>query len=218
MNWVPLHVHSQYSILDATASISSIVAKAKEFGMSAVALTDHGNLFGVVEFYKACVQAKIKPIIGCEVYIAPDSRFEKSKLSGKKAAYHQTLLVKNEEGYHNLIKLSSKGYLEGFYYFPRIDKELLKQCSKGIICLSGCLNSSISQLAQNSTEEECFKEIEWFLEVFKDDFYLELQRHSQENRLEEDKITQEPWLLQYYRDYIDRQERVNALLLKASAK
>ena len=218
MNWVPLHVHSQYSILDAIASIPSIVEKAKAFQMPAVALTDHGNLFGAVEFYKACTAAGIKPIIGCEVYIAPGSRFEKSRQSGKKAAYHQTLLAKDEEGYHNLIKLSSKAYTEGFYYFPRIDKELLKEHSKGIICLSGCLSSMISQAAVNDSEEECFKQIEWFLDVFQDDFYIELQRHAQEDRLEEDKMTQESWLVQNYRDYIDKQERVNSTLIKAAKK
>ncbi len=218
MNWIPLHVHSQYSILDAIASIASIVNKAKELQMPAVALTDHGNLFGAVEFYKACVAQQIKPIIGCEVYIAPKSRFDKNRQSGKKAAYHQTLLAKNEEGYHNLIKLSSLGFTEGFYYFPRIDKELLKKHSKGLICLSGCLNSLISQAASNESEERCFEEIEWFHDVFKDHFYIELQRHAQEDKLEEDKITQESWLLQNYREQIDRQERVNETLLKAAKK
>lgn len=219
MNWVPLHVHSQYSILDAIASISAIVDKSKEYGLPAVALTDHGNLFGAVEFYKACVAAKIKPIIGCEVYIAPGSRTEKSKQPGKKAAYHQTLLAKNDEGYHNLVKLSSMGYLEGFYYFPRIDKELLKKHSKGIICLSGCMSSLISQAAINESEEACFKEIEWFLDVFGDDFYVELQRHSSdESDIQKDKMADEPWLLQNYQDYIAKQNKLNATLLKAAKK
>lgn len=218
MNWVPLHVHSQYSILDAVASIKSIVEKAVEFQMPAVALTDHGNLFGAVEFYKACKAAKIKPIIGCEVYVAPTSRFEKSKLSGKKTAYHLTLLVKNEEGYRNLVKLTSKAYLEGFYYFPRIDKELLKNHSKGLICLSGCLNSMIAQAAINESEEVFFEEVQWFLDVFKEDFYLELHRHGQEELIDQDGISQEGWLLQHYRDFISKQEKVNQMLLKVSKK
>lgn len=218
MSWVPLHSHSQYSILDAVASIPEIVKKAKTFGLPALALTDHGNLFGAVEFYKACKKAEIKPIIGCEVYVAPGSRFDKVKHPGKKAAYHQTILVKNEEGYHNLVKLTSKAFLEGFYYFPRIDKELLKEHSKGLICLSGCMSSMISQAALNSSKEEFFEEVEWFLDVFKDDFYIELQRHAQDDKLEEDKITLEPWLLQNYREFISKQERLNNLLLEASEK
>ena len=137
--WVPLHLHSQYSILDAAASVEGIADKAKELGMPAVALTDHGNMHGAIDFYKACKGAGVKPIVGCEVYMAPTSRFEKKKL-GPKTAYHLVLLAKNEEGYHNLCRLSSKGYLEGFYYHPRIDKELLTQYHQGLICLSACLS------------------------------------------------------------------------------
>lgn len=217
-SWVPLHVHSQYSILDAIASIDAIVAKGKSYQMPAIALTDHGNLFGAVEFYKACKEHGIKPIIGCELYIAPDSRFEKVKHSNKRVAYHQTILAKNDEGYHNLVKLSSMGYLDGFYYFPRIDKELLKKHSKGLICLSGCLSSFISQAAIYESEEKCLEEVMWFLDVFKDDFYIELQRHAQESKLESDLITRESWLLQQYRDYIDKQEKVNQVLLKIAQK
>ena len=120
--WIPLHFHSQYSILDATCSVDAIVAKAKEYDMAAIALTDHGNLYGAIDFYKACKSQAIKPIIGCEMSMAPTSRFEKKKLGPNiPTAYHLVLLAKDEEGYHNLCRLTSQGYLEGFYYHPRID-------------------------------------------------------------------------------------------------
>ena len=126
MKWVPLHVHSQFSILDAMAPIEAIAERAASFGMPACALTDHGNLFGAVDFYKACKEVKVKPILGCEMYVAPGSRFEKKTERGVRTSFHLTLLAKNNEGYHNLCQLSSHGFLEGFYYNPRIDYELLK--------------------------------------------------------------------------------------------
>lgn len=217
MVWVPLHVHSQYSILDASASVYDIASKAKQFEMPAVALTDHGNLFGAVDFFKACKEAKIKPIIGCEFYVAPQSRLEKSKAVSGKNAHHILLLAKNDEGYHNLCKLSSIGYLEGFYYNPRIDKEVLKKYSKGLICLSGCMNSSVSYLALNGTKEEFYNEIKEYLELFGSDYYLELQRHKMTDEdLLEDKLQEEPWAYQNYLDYIEKQEKVNKMLLEAS--
>src|SRR5262245_25178135 len=140
-SFVHLHVHSQYSILDAPASIESLVEKAVSFQMPALALTDHGNLYGAVEFFKACKEAKIKTIIGCEFYVAPSSRHEKKKEPGLRTSYHLTLLAKTLEGYYNLCKLSSIGFLEGFYYNPRINHEALQRHSKGLICLSGCISS-----------------------------------------------------------------------------
>src|SRR5262245_6340492 len=122
--WVPLHVHSQYSILDAAAPINEIALKAAADGMPACALTDHGNVFGAVEFYKACKEAKVKPILGCEFYVAPNSRFDKKKEPSGRYSYHLTVLAKNNQGYQNLCRLSSLGYLEGFYYSPRIDNDL----------------------------------------------------------------------------------------------
>lgn len=117
--WVPLHVHSQYSILDASAPIHAIAEKAAAFGMPAAALTDHGNMFGSVDFYKACKDAKIKAILGCEFYVAPESRHDKKKNPGSsRTNFHMGLLAKNKQGYHNLCKLTSIGYLEGFYYHP----------------------------------------------------------------------------------------------------
>ena len=126
--WVPLHVHSQYSILDASASVYAIAEKAAELSMPAVALTDHGNLFGAVDFYKACKEVKVKPIIGCEFYVAPQSTAKiKKREWSNRTSFPLVLLAKDSQGYHNLCKLSSIGYLEGFYYTPRIDYEILKQ-------------------------------------------------------------------------------------------
>ena len=118
MTWVPLHVHSQYSILDAAAPIHEIASRSAAYGMPACALTDHGNLFGAVDFYKACKEAKVKPLIGCEVYVATGSRFDKKKEHGLRTSYHLTLLAKNKQGYLNLCKLSSLGYLEGILLQP----------------------------------------------------------------------------------------------------
>lgn len=218
MKWVPLHVHSQFSILDASASVKDIAEKAKEFQMPAVALTDHGNLYGAVDFYKACKDAKVKPIIGCELYVAPHSRFEKTKSKSGKTAHHLVLLAKDSIGFNNLCKLSSIGFLEGFYYHPRIDKEVLKKHAKGLICLSGCLSGSVASAALNGTKEELHEEILWFYDLFKEDYYLELQRHEMSSEdISLHKIDQESWLHQNYVDFIKNQEKVNKLLLEAAA-
>jgi DNA polymerase III subunit alpha len=215
--WVPLHVHSQYSILDAAAPVKGLVKKAKQFGMPAVALTDHGNLHGAVDFYRACEGEGIKPIIGCELYIAPTSRFEKKRLGPKiRNAYHLTLLAKNDRGYKNLCVLSSKGYLEGFYYFPRVDRELLAEHSEGLICLSGCLSSQIAAAALYESDEKLIEEIEWHHQLFKDDFYLELQRH----RMPKEAVQQftETWLSQLHDEIAEKQEKVNGRLVEMSKK
>jgi DNA polymerase-3 subunit alpha len=217
MTWIPLHVHSQYSILDAAAPIHSIAEKAAEYGMSACALTDHGNLFAAVDFYKACKEVGVKPIIGCEVYVAPASRLEKKKEMGMRTSFHLTLLAKNKQGYHNLCKLSSLGYLEGFYYNPRVDYELLQQYAEGLICLSGCLSSRVAQEALSGPREQLYKTIQWHRDLFGDDYYLELQRHKMsEEDLHHDGMFHETWLIQQYRDYIAKQENVNATLIEIS--
>ncbi|MEK7340456.1 MAG: PHP domain-containing protein, partial [Verrucomicrobiota bacterium] len=140
MSWNSLHTHSQYSILNATASIESLVAKAAEHKMTALALTDQSNMYGAVEFFKTCVKENIKPIIGCELYVAPESRFTKKRYPGLPHGFPIILLVKDSQGYKNLCKLSSLAHLEGFYYTPRIDRDLLAECAKGLICLSGPSN------------------------------------------------------------------------------
>lgn len=214
--WVPLHVHSQYSVLDALASIYDIASKSAEYGMPAVALTDHGNMFGAIDFYKACKDVKVKPIIGCEFYVAPESRHDKRKdpATGR-TNFHLGLLAKNKQGYHNLCKLTSIGHLEGFYYHPRIDVETLKQHSEGLICLSGCLSSRTSHEAMNGTRESLLEQIRWYRELFGDDYYIELQRHhSTEENLRADGMYQESWLLQQYKDYIAKQTKVNQALIE----
>src|SRR2546422_9154018 len=145
--FVHLHVHSEYSLLDGAARLEKLVAKAKALRFPAIALTDHGNLFGSVDFYTSCEKAGVKPILGCELYVAPGSRFERSGQDGSyEGASHCTVLVRNRAGHANLMKLVSKAYLEGFYYKPRVDRELLAQHADGLLVLSGCLNSEVSRL------------------------------------------------------------------------
>lgn len=216
--WVPLHVHSQYSVLDALASIYDIAAKAAEYGMPAVALTDHGNMYGAIDFYKACKDVKVKPIIGCEFYVAPGSRFEKKKDSASgRNNFHLGLIAKNKQGYHNLCKLASIGFLEGFYYHPRIDIETLKQHREGLICLSGCLSSRISHEALHGSRETLLEQLRLYRELFGDDYYIELQRHTTSDEdLRADGFYQESWLLQQYQDYISKQSKVNQTLIELS--
>lgn len=212
---VPLHVHSQYSLLDATASVEAIAEKAAAHKSEAIALTDHGNLYGVVEFYKACQAVHVKPIIGCEFYVAPTSRLEKKKEGSGVYGTHLVLLAKNQTGYRNLCALSSLGFLEGFYYFPRIDRELLVRHKEGLICLSGCTQGSIAHALLTQSVEACREEILWHKALFEEDFYLELQRHPMsEAALQEDGFYQESWLLHQYKDFISKQERVNKALLE----
>jgi DNA polymerase-3 subunit alpha len=172
-----LHVHTQYSILDGAANIEQLIKKTKDSGMNALAITDHGNMYGVLKFFNEAKKQGIKPIIGCEVYIAKESRFKKEKTKGKHY-YHLILLAKNKTGYHNLARLTSLGYLEGFYYRPRIDKEILKQYSEGIIASTACLGGEIPQSILTNGEEKAQEAIDWFKDIFKDDFYLELQNHD----------------------------------------
>ncbi len=215
--FIHLRTHSQYSILDASASITDLAQRAAQDGMKAMALTDHGNLFGIVDFYKACKDAKVKPLIGCELYVAPGSRLEKTKVPGLRAAYNLTLLAKNKQGYQNLCKLSSAGYIEGFYYYPRIDQDLLKQHSEGLICLAGSLGTRLSHEILQGTPDSILEHLNWYREVFKDDYYLDLQRHQMTAEdIQSDGLYQESWLVQQYQDYRDRQHKVNTALISLS--
>jgi DNA polymerase III subunit alpha len=194
-DFVHLHVHSEYSLLDGAAQLEKIerapgqgkkevdvglIARAAQLGFPALALTDHGNHFGAIDFYAACQQAAITPIIGCELYVAPGSRFERSPQDGGyEGASHATVLVRNETGYRNLIKLVSKAYLEGFYYKPRVDHELLAQHADGLLVLSGCLNSEVSKLLSAGEEAKALETAGWYQEVFGKDFYfMEVQSHG----------------------------------------
>jgi DNA polymerase-3 subunit alpha len=196
--FVHLHLHSQYSLLDGAIKIDPLFERARTLNMPAVALTDHGNLFGAVEFYEAARNRGVKPIIGCEVYVASTSRFDKEKRerdsSGFDAINHLLLLAMNETGYRNLMYLVSKGYLEGFYYKPRIDLDLLRQRNEGLIATSGCLSSMVCRAITGGQVETAWRLVEEFAALFKDRFYLELQRHG-----------------------IGDQDRVNAELVKMAA-
>lgn len=215
--FVPLHVHSQYSILDSSASVEAIAEKAAEMKMLAVALTDQGNMYGAVEFFKACKDVKVKPIIGCELFVAPQSRFEKKRIPGMPAGFPIVLLAKNKRGYQNLCVLSSLAHLEGFYWTPRIDKEILAKHAEGLICLSGSQKSAFSHWILQGKEDELLAEIQWFQNVFNEDFYFEILRHQMsEENIRHDQMDQEAWLYQQYLDAIKGQERVNQRLIALS--
>jgi DNA polymerase-3 subunit alpha len=178
-DFVHLHLHTEYSLLDGATHIDELVERAHELGMRAVGITDHGNMFGAVAFHDACRAKGLKPILGCEIYVAPGSRLDKSS-SGIEGAYnHLTLLSTSAEGYHNLVKLVSIGYTEGFYHRPRIDKDVLAKHSNGLIGLSGCLASEMSGLLKNGLEQAALQTAGQFAEIFgKDRFYLELMDHG----------------------------------------
>ena len=177
-NFVHLHVHSEYSLLDGATRINELIDKVCEYNMPAVAITDHGVMYGAIEFYQRAKKSKIKPIIGCEAYLAPGSRWRKQAHRNNREgmSYHLTLLARNNDGYKNLMKLVSLGFIEGFYYKPRIDKELLREYSEGIIGLSGCYTSETSTYIRNGRIDKAEKALEEFVEIFgKDNFYIELQ-------------------------------------------
>ncbi|MEO0026453.1 MAG: DNA polymerase III subunit alpha, partial [candidate division WOR-3 bacterium] len=178
VDFIHLHVHSEYSLLDGAAKIEELVLQAKEMGMTALALTDHGNMFGAVKFYKAARNAGLKPIIGAEVYVAPRNRREREIRSDiPEASFHLTLLCKNETGYHNLIKLVSLGYLEGFYYKPRVDKELLSRYYEGLIALSGCLKGEVNWYILHDDLQTAMASAATYQEIFgSENFYLEVMR------------------------------------------
>ncbi|MBM7565414.1 DNA polymerase III subunit alpha [Paenibacillus sacheonensis] len=184
--FVHLHVHSEFSLLDGAARIKDLVEAAAAQGMKALALTDHGVMYGAVPFYKACLAKGIKPIIGCEVYLTTGSRFDKGTRKDN-PIYHLILLAKNETGYRNLMKLSSIGHLEGFHYKPRIDFEVLRTHAEGLICLSSCLGSEIAQLLLHDRTDEARRSAERYRSIFGEDFYLELQDHGM---LEQKKVLQ----------------------------
>ena len=198
-----LHVHTQYSILDGAAAIKPLLKRAKELGMTALAITDHGNMYGVKEFHDAAEKEGIKPILGCEVYVAGGSRFDKSGKDDR--GDHLILLAKNLEGYHNLSKIVSYAFTEGFYYRPRVDKELLRLYHDGIICCSACLGGELPQAIMRGDMPEARRVVEEFVSIFGEDYYLELQLHqSGIPRIDE----------QVY----ENQKKVNAVLLQLAAE
>jgi DNA polymerase-3 subunit alpha len=176
--FVHLHCHSHYSLLDGASRIPELVEQAKNLGMNAIALTDHGNLYGAIELYSECKAAGINPIIGYEAYVAPATRSERSAARRGEAAYHLTLLARNRSGFQNLIKMASVAFLEGYHYVPRIDKELLEAHKEGIVCLSGCASGEFSELILKEQLDEATRLAEWFARLFKEHFYVEIQNNG----------------------------------------
>ncbi|MBQ2320205.1 MAG: DNA polymerase III subunit alpha [Lachnospiraceae bacterium] len=179
MSFAHLHVHTKYSLLDGSCKIKELVARAKALGMEHLAITDHGNMYGVIDFYRAAKDAGINPVIGCEVYVAPGSRFDRESVKGEGRYNHLVLLAENDTGYSNLMKIVSKGYTEGFYYKPRVDYEILEKFHEGIIALSACLAGSVASAVINTSYEKAKEEALRLADIFgKDNFFLELQDHG----------------------------------------
>ncbi|MBN8249269.1 MAG: PHP domain-containing protein, partial [Verrucomicrobia bacterium] len=178
--FVHLHLHTEFSLLDAACRLDRLMARAAALKFPAIAQTDHGNMFGAIEFYQAARKHGIQPILGCEVYVAPGSRLDRKPGSGMRDVYHHlVLLAKNTEGYHNLVRLVTAANLEGYYYKPRIDKELLAKHSGGLIALSGCLASEVSEAVLKGDEAKARDTIDWFKQTLgADNYYLELQNHG----------------------------------------
>ena len=177
MSFTHLHSHTSYSLLDGAGNVKKMIAEAKRLGMDSLAITDHGNMYGVLDFYSQAKKQGIKPIVGIEAYVAPQSRKLHKAVEGESHSYHLVLLAKNEQGFKNLIKLSSSSFLEGFYYRPRIDKEILKQYSEGLIALSACMKGEIPFNLRRDRKKKAIETAEYLLELFGDDFYLEVQDH-----------------------------------------
>jgi DNA polymerase-3 subunit alpha len=186
-NFVHLHNHTEYSFLDGASRISDLIEQTKNLGMDALAITDHGTMYGVIDFYKEAVKRGVKPIIGCEVYVAPRSRFNRAILDGVKY-FHLILLAENNEGYKNLVKLVSLAATEGFYYKPRVDKEILKKYHGGLIALSACIEGEIPKAILRNNFSDAVEIVKEYVEIFgRENFFLELQNHG----LEEEKIVRD---------------------------
>lgn len=191
-HWVSLHNHTEFSLLDGATKVFELMERIKNIGQQAVAVTDHGNLFGVIKATEAAKKHGVKLIVGSELYIAPmgRSRFDKDYKKGEKHSHHLVLLAKNRVGYRNLSILSSQGYSQGFYYTPRIDRELLEQYSEGLIATTSCMGGPIPATISAGDFHKAEKDMQWFQRVFGEDFYVEIHRHN---------IPEEEELMQYMR-------------------
>ena len=179
MAFTHLHVHTEYSLLDGSSKIKELTAQARDLGMDSIAITDHGVMYGVIDFYRAAHEVGIKPIIGCEVYVAPGSRFDRETVSGEDRYYHLVLLAENNQGYQNLMKIVSKGFVDGFYYKPRVDYEVLETYHEGVIALSACLAGEVQRNLERGMYEEAKKAALHYQEIFGEgNFFLELQDHG----------------------------------------
>src|SRR5438270_9238292 len=179
-SFVHLHCHTHYSLLDGANRIPELADHVKAQGMNAVAMTDHGNLYGAIEFYRECTARGLNPIIGYEAYVAPGKRGEREARRRGDAGYHLTLLAKNLIGFKNLIKMASSAFLDGYHYVPRIDKELLEAHHEGLICLSGCASSEFSEHILKDQRAEAEKICAYFAKLFGEDFYVEVQSNGLE--------------------------------------
>ena len=178
MKFTHLHTHTEYSLLDGEASISKLVSQVKELGMDSCAITDHGSMYGVADFWRECKKQGIKPIIGCEVYVAPRTRFDKVHDIDNKN-FHLILLAENQTGYKNLMYLVSKANTEGFYYKPRVDFDLLKECHEGIIALSACIAGEVPRALLNVSYEKAKEVAQKYIDVFgKENYFIEIQDHG----------------------------------------
>jgi DNA polymerase-3 subunit alpha len=183
MSFVHLHTHTEYSLLDGSNKIKAYVKKCVDMGMTAAAITDHGNMYGVIDFYKECKAAGINPVLGCEVYVAPGSRFDRERVQGEDHYYHLILLAENNQGYQNLIKIVSKGYVDGYYYKPRVDFEILQQYHQGIICLSACLAGEVARALDRGLYDEAKAVALKYRDCFGEgNYFLELQDHGIEEQ------------------------------------
>ena len=179
MAFTHLHVHTEYSLLDGSSKIKELTARAKELGMDSLAITDHGVMYGVIDFYRAAKEVGIKPILGCEVYVAPGSRFDRENTGGEDRYYHLVLLAENDQGYKNLMKIVSKGFVEGFYYKPRVDYEVLETYHEGVIALGACLAGEVQKYLARGMYEEAMRSAQRYEGIFgKNNFFLELQDHG----------------------------------------
>ena len=174
-----LHVHTEYSMLDGLSRIDPLVRRTRELGMDTLAITDHGGMYGAIDFYRAALDAGVKPILGCEMYVAPGDRY--SKGPGDRTQHHLTVLAKNAKGYHNLVKLVTKAHLEGFYYKPRVDREILEQHSEGLVVMSGCPSGEVPTLITQGRIDEARAAANWHKEVF-GDYFLEVMNHGRRPR------------------------------------
>ena len=174
--FVHLHNHSQYSLLDGLSRVEQMAQRAAELGQPAMGLTDHGNLYGTIDFYRAARDAGVKPILGCETYVAPGSRL--SRDPNGRSPFHLVVLAQNEAGYRNLLKLVSRSHLEGFYYRPRVDRELLEEHSEGLITLSACPSGELPRLLAAGRADDALQAADWYRQVFEGRFYLELMYHD----------------------------------------
>ncbi len=179
MAFTHLHVHTEYSLLDGSSKIKELTTRAKELGMDSIAITDHGAMYGVIDFYRSAKEIGIKPILGCEVYVAPGSRFDRETVSGEDRYYHLVLLAETNKGYENLMKIVSKGFIDGFYYKPRVDYEILEEYHEGIICLSACLAGEVQKYLERGQYQQGREAALRYEKIFgKGNYFLELQDHG----------------------------------------